>query len=172
MYYFGSIQFRKPVETPTSEQYGSSHTWSEIKPAKGKPILQDKGDNLVDLNLEMYLHISFCNPAMYIAKIFQMKSEGQICPYYHDNGEFRGNFVIFDITVNTEKRFPDGSLMSATVSLQLKQFSDAQFLKIVQGQYAEPALVDPNQYTDPAPLGAAGDENFDMVSLKDITRRP
>jgi len=171
-YQLGSLKFTKPAETPISEDYGREHTYAEMKPAVGKSTIQDKGTNLVDANLSMYFHIDFCSPSDYIQKLMQMEAESQVVPYFWENGEFKGNFGIKSIRVRSEKRLPGGLLMAATVSVQLIEYSEAQFLKIVSAQYAEPDVVDPNQFTDPAPLAATGDGNFQSLSMEDITRRP
>lgn len=166
----GNIVFARPAETPESEGYSRSHTYAEMKPAVGKPILQRKGANLTDLNVSMYFHADFCDPSIYIERLFNLMDSGEIVEYYHDNGEFRGNFVILDVRVRVEKRYPDGTLMAATVDVSLKEYSEAQFLKSVKDEFNTPETPDPDKEAA-APVKKADPTPYQDVKPADMGRQ-
>ena len=166
---FGNIIFDRPAESPESESYNKAHTYVELKPATGKPILQRKGQGLMNLTVSMYFHADFCDPSDYINRLFALMDDGEVCPLFHDNGEFQGNFAILDISVRAEKRFPDGTLMAATVDVTLKEYSEAQFLKIAQDEAAAAMIPDPDDETEEPFFGSAGD--YLDVNPADIARQ-
>ena len=168
-YVFGNIVFERPAESPESESYNKAHTYVELKPATGKPILQRKGQGLMNLTVSMYFHSDFCDPSDYINRLFAMMDGGEVVEFYHDNGEFRGNFAILDIQVRAEKRYPNGSLMSATVDVTLKEYSEAQFLKVAQDEAAAAMIPDPDDETEEPFFGSAGD--YTDVDASDIVRQ-
>lgn len=167
--YLGPIKF-KSIETPVSEQYQSTHTFARVKPAVGKPILQDKGEGLTELSLGMYFHTSFCNPGSNISQLHTMKKESQVCPYFWDNGEFKGNFYIEKIGVVAEKRLPDGALLSASVDIALIECSEAQFLKSVESENATPEPLTPESYIEDELEEEIA--TYTEESMSDIARRP
>ncbi|MBP5202306.1 phage tail protein [bacterium] len=169
-YVLGDIVFERPAESPQSEGYSRSHTYAEMKPAIGKPILQRKGANLTNLDVSMYFHTDFCEPSIYIERLFNMMDSGEIVEYYHDNGEFKGNFVILDVRVRVEKRFPGGRLMAATVDVSMKEYSEAQFLRSVKQEFETPEIPDPETEV-PAPVKKAAPAPFQEVKPADMGRQ-
>lgn len=169
-YHLGGITFNIPALTPESESYSNSHTYAEMKPANGKPILQSKGSNLMDFSITMYFHHSFCKPSEQLGKLMDVLESGAVNPFYWDNGEFKGNYVILDVKCRTEKRLFSGELLSATVDVTLKEYSEAQFLHSVEEEFQTAETPDPEAETG-APVYGAGSESFDSVDPSEITRR-
>lgn len=170
MFILGNITFQKPALTPESENYTKTHAFAEMKPANGKPILQNKGENLQEFSLSMCFHADFCKPSEQIGWLMDTMNAGTVCPYYWENGEFKGNYVILKVSVRSEKRLFSGELISATVDVDLKEFSEAQFLHSVQEENATAEKPDPETETN-APVPGAGSETYTSVSPENITRQ-
>lgn len=169
-YHLGGITFDIPALTPESESCSNSHTFAEMKPANGEPILQSKGANLLEFSVTMYFHISFCKPSRQLGKLMEVMESGAVNPFYWDNGEFKGNYVILDVKSKTEKRLPTGELLAATVDVNLKKYSEAQFLHSVQEENATAEKPDPETETN-APVPGAGSEAYSEVEPADIVRQ-
>lgn len=170
MFRLGNVTFEKAILTPHSEGYSKSHTYAEMKPATGKPILQRKGANLTETSISMLFHISFCNPSEQITALVDAMDSGLVCPYFWEDGAFKGNFVILDVRIRVEKRFPDGGLMAATVDVDLKEYSEAQFLKSVKKENETPETPDPDKEVK-APVKKAGKQPFKDVTPDVICRQ-
>lgn len=170
MFVLGDVQFKIPALTPESEEYSRSHTYAEMKPVNGRPILQRKGANLTETNVSMYFHYSFCRPAQQIESLMNAMDSGLICPYFWEDGVFKGNYVILNVKVKVEKRFPDGELMAATVDVSLREYSEAQFLHSVEEEFATVETPDPETEVA-APVNGAGAKSFDSIDPSEMARQ-
>ena len=170
MFVLGDRQFQQAIMSPASEGYAKSHTYAEMKPATGKPVLQNKGENLQEISLSFFFHCDFCDPSEEIIWLNDTMNAGVVCPYYWENGEFKGNYVILKVNVRTEKRLGTGELIAATVDVDLKEYSEAQFLKSVKKENETPETPDPDKEVK-APVKKAGNQPFKDVAPDVICRQ-
>jgi phage protein U len=118
----GDITFQA-VASP--ETISSTRGWNfaEHKTIESAPKLQYTGDELETLQLEMLLHVSFSSPATEIAELEAAAAAHRALALVFANGDHRGYFVITRLARKTIKLADDGSIIAASLTLQLKAYA-------------------------------------------------
>ncbi len=101
----------------------NSYNYAKQERINNKPTLQFLGENLQEINIKLYLNISFCEPDEEIQKIKDAAKNATPLNFIKGNGEYIGIFVIEEISKSTEQTSEDGSLLSAQIELRLLEYS-------------------------------------------------
>ncbi len=117
----GTIIFDK-VLSPSAMSDTKAGTYAEHAKLDGKPRLQRTGDELNVYNLEINLHRAFCVPEIEIEKIDNAIDNGDVLPLVMGNGMLMGDYVITMRTRTITQGAEDGSILTATVALVLKEY--------------------------------------------------
>lgn len=99
-----------------------SSTFAEHKLIGTKPRQQRTGEELETMQIEIYLHASFCVPEDEIDELEESRNVGYILPLLAGDGRYYGTFLITRIGQTIEKQGPDGGIWAATLSLSLKEY--------------------------------------------------
>lgn len=91
---------------------------------ENRPTLQRVGEKLRTQNLEMFLDQSFCNPSEVIASMEESRQLGEILPLIMGDGRYFGDFVIKKMGIAENYHGPNGTLLAATVQMELLEYFD------------------------------------------------
>lgn len=139
----GDIQFNLITYFNGLEgKWGSDY--AEHARVEGKPRLQWIGDKADSWTLRLRFHRRFCDPEAELARLRKALAAHEAMAFVLGNGDYKGLFVIDEIGATAEHTDVDGALISADVSLALREFPDAP-----TRQAAKPAVV---QSGRPAPV--------------------
>jgi len=117
----GTIEFNLQT-SPTSESDSLEISWvtHELINQPGK--LQPTGRSLVERTIEMYLHQSFCKVEDQIKAITDAATNYDVMALLMGNGKLVGDYVITQIEKETKQRDELGNLISATLTVTLKEY--------------------------------------------------
>ena len=97
IYLFGSIPLGiAPLTGPTAHSYDRAATFAQHAPTRGKPVLQEIGEELDRKQFNFFFSEEFCTPATELAKLeaaFALKSP---LPLVLGNGVFNGKRYVVD----------------------------------------------------------------------------
>ena len=79
------------------------YTYNQMEGINTKPALQRGGENLLEYNLTLPLHINFCNPEEWINIIKSQAKSGNAFDWVY-NGKYMGQFVIDSVEENIIQR--------------------------------------------------------------------
>lgn len=134
----GKIQF-DVLKTFSDFTEKASAVYAEHVLLDGKPRLQRTGSSLNEISLSMMFHNAFCNPKSEIESLKTARDNGEVLPLLWGNGEVEGDFVITDLEIVREEAGPEGSIVAAGVSLQLKEYVITNRVQQAQSEHREKA---------------------------------
>ncbi|MFP5420984.1 MAG: phage tail protein [Gammaproteobacteria bacterium] len=124
----GDIEFEMTYH-PGRQDERSAADYAQHALIQGKPRPEWVGDSLDELTLELTLHSMLVDPELQIRRLKAAKSAHEPLPYVLGSGDYRGIYLLTEVSVTTRKTDPQGRLVSATVSLSLLEYS---------GKYTKP----------------------------------
>lgn len=117
----GLIIFDK-VFSPSSQSDELEISWAEFETINQPTKLQPTGRGLVEMELEMFLHQSFCNVADQVKTLTDAAVNYDVMPLLWGNGKLEGDFIISNISKKTEQKDELGNLIGVTVTVTLKEY--------------------------------------------------
>lgn len=115
--------------------------YAEHARIEGKPRLQFIGERLDGWLLKLRFHVSYCDPEKEVTRLRKTMSVHMGMPFILANGDYKGDFVITDVSVTSEQTDPTGSLVSAEADMRLKEFVAPDGVKPVRK--SGPAVIAP-----------------------------
>lgn len=100
-----------------------SYNYVQHDRIKNKPVLQYVGKNLLEENIRLNFHRSFCVPEDELKNIIEVADKITSLKFIKGNGEYIGVFVIEEIGKTTEQTTPEGDILSIQVDLRLKEYT-------------------------------------------------
>lgn len=117
----GNIEFNLHTSPTTeSDALEISYAQHELINQPGK--LQPTGRSLVERTLEIFLHQSFCKVEDQIKALTDAAVNYDVMALVMGNGKLVGDFVITAIEKETKQRDDLGNLISASLTITLKEF--------------------------------------------------
>jgi len=101
-------------------RYGSS--FSEHALIGRKPAMQHTGWSPDELSFSVTLHSSWCNPADEVRGLKDHMDAATPLDFVLGNGEYRGVFVIVDLSVTYRQTNGTGTVISLEASLRLREY--------------------------------------------------
>lgn len=89
---------------------------------EGKPGVQFIGDKLEKITLQFSFHSQFCQPATEMNRLRSAMTAHQAMALVFGNGEYRGWFVITDLTATHKHTDPYGNVIAQSGSLTLQEY--------------------------------------------------
>lgn len=89
-----------------------------------KPRLQFVGDKADEWTLTLQFHKSFCDPEKELAKLIKAVRAHAALAFVLASGEYKGYFVIPELSSVAKRTDTDGTLWAVNVTLQLKESGD------------------------------------------------
>lgn len=145
----GDIEF-KNLLGPSGFTGKDEADYAEHALILNKPRLQKMGDKLEEIQLQMLLHNSFCDPAQVLRQLRTYGREGAIVPLIYGSGEVAGEFVVCSIEREQKQTSPDGTLVELQVTVKLKEYFDPN--KLNTKELAAKAAAFAFQEIKPLPL--------------------
>lgn len=100
-----------------------SYNYVQHDRIENKPVLQYVGKNLLEENIRLNFHRSFCVPEDELKNIIEVADKITLLKFIKGNGEYIGVFVIEEIGKTTEQTTPEGDILSIQVDLRLKEYT-------------------------------------------------
>lgn len=100
-----------------------SYNYVQHERIENKPALQYLGKNLLEENIRLNFHRSFCVPENELKNIVEVADKITPLKFIKGNGEYIGVFVIEEIGKTTEQTTPEGDILSIQVDLRLKEYT-------------------------------------------------
>ena len=100
-----------------------SYNYAQHERIENKPLLQFLGKNLLEENIKLNVHRSFCIPEDELKNLVEVADKAEPLKFIKGNGEYIGVFVIEEIGKTTEQASPEGDLLSIQVDVRLKEYT-------------------------------------------------
>lgn len=133
----------------TGMDQSSTADWAEHARIQGKPLLEWVGEGLDECNLTIELHPVLGDPEERLRALRLAKTKHEPLAFVMGSGEYLGAYVITNIGNNIRRATATGQINSATVQLNLKEYTGAFTRKV-----ARPGLLD--TALNGTPAAAAG----------------
>ena len=91
--WLGNIKFRLG-HSPSSFSRSVAHVYSQHERIEGKPLLQNIGDELEEIKIDIQLHENFCDPTTALRKIEELAYSHKPESLVLGDGRYFGNLVI------------------------------------------------------------------------------
>ena len=98
-----------------------SYNYAQHDRIENKPLLQFLGKNLLEENIKLNFHRTFCVPEDELKNLVEVADKAEPLKFIKGNGEYIGVFVIEEIGKTTEQASPEGDLLSIQVDVRLKE---------------------------------------------------
>ncbi|MCD8377293.1 MAG: phage tail protein [Candidatus Gastranaerophilales bacterium] len=100
-----------------------SYNYAQHDRIENKPILQFLGKNLIEEDIKLNFHRSFCVPEDELKNLIDAADKATPLKFIKGNGEYIGAFIIQEIGKLLEQATPDGGLISIQVGLKLREYT-------------------------------------------------
>lgn len=119
----GDINFGSDVLTaPTAFGEELSNSLPEHKVVRGKPVLQDTGEELDQRSFSFFFDETFCDPEAELAKLRAAHASREALALVPASGAYRGaRYVAVSISPKIEKTREDGRVTRVSASMKLKE---------------------------------------------------
>ena len=107
---------------PEALDISTEANYKEHELIGSKPMTQRVGDKLVTLSLTLRLHSLFCVVEDEVDELEKSRAIGYILGLYSAAGRYYGDFLIKTIVQRIEALNSDGSIMLASVSIELAEY--------------------------------------------------
>lgn len=122
--------------------------WPEQGLIGGKSLVQHTGYAPDEVRLRVLLHAQWCDPGLELARLKARLDEAQPLAFVLGTGEYRGRFVLTDLSAVTRQTDGHGALIALEAEIALKESIGDP------AEPAPPAVLLPGWQT---PVSAAGD---------------
>lgn len=143
--WLGSIQIGlSPFTGPTQGSETTKATFAKIAVAEGKPVVQDRGDELNVKKLHFFFDESFCNPSAELARLEGARAARSPLPWTYGDGTYTGaRYMIESIEVTLKKTTAFGRIVRVEAQLQLLEAPIASLAAFgdLMARLGAPALV-------------------------------
>jgi hypothetical protein len=121
--FLGNIKVGDAVWTgPNAASEKLSATLVEHKVARGKPPIQDMGDELATKQLEFFFDETFCHPTTELRRLSSAFAARQPMTWVAGDGAFNGiRWIVENLDVETLRTSPRGRPTRLRVKLQMKE---------------------------------------------------
>lgn len=114
---FEVVAYWDAFETTLGVDY-ASHARIE-----GKPGVQFIGDKLEKITLQFSFHSQFCQPSTEFNRLRTAMTAHQAMALVFGNGDYRGWFVITDLSASHQHTDPSGNVIAQSGSLTLQEYT-------------------------------------------------
>jgi len=109
-----------PFTGPTKAHETSKATFAKLNVADGKPVLQDKGDELNTKKLSFFFDETFCDPGTELDNLESARAARTPMPYVSGDASYTGaQYLIEGIEVTLKKTTLSGAITRVEAELSL-----------------------------------------------------
>ena len=107
---------------PNRAQESRKASLVEHKVSRGKPVVQDMGDELDSKSLEFFFDETFCEPLDELSKLEGAFASRSPLAYVSGDGAFSGvSYIIEEFSVDTLKTTPNGRPVRLKIAVKMKE---------------------------------------------------
>lgn len=104
----------------------------KLEPARGKPVLQDMGDDLDEKKMSFFFDETFCDPQTEYSKLEAAYLSRQALAYVGGDGLYRGkSYVIESLDTTTKKTTSEGRAVRIEVEIDMIEVPEAGTLSFL-----------------------------------------
>lgn len=107
----------------------------------GKPGLQFVGDRLDEIQITLVFHQHYCVPDVELARLRTAMKAHQALALVFGNGDYRGWFVITDVTATSEQTDSTGNVLAVSATVSLRESPVTRKILCNHRQYARSSRV-------------------------------
>lgn len=107
----------------------------------GKPGLQFVGDRLDEIQITLVFHQHYCVPDVELARLRTAMKAHQALALVFGNGDYRGWFVITDVTATSEQTDSTGNVLAVSATVSLREYTGDPKNPLQPRQYARSSRV-------------------------------
>lgn len=96
--------------------------YAEHARIEGKPGLQFIGDKLDEIQISLVFHQHYCVPDVELARLRTAMKSHQALALVFGNGDYRGWFVITDVTATSEQTDSTGNVLAVNATASLREY--------------------------------------------------
>lgn len=96
--------------------------YAEHARIEGKPGLQFIGDKLDEIQISLVFHQHYCVPDVELARLRTAMKAHQALALVFGNGDYRGWFVITDVTATSEQTDSTGNVLAVNATASLREY--------------------------------------------------
>ncbi|UTH73987.1 phage tail protein [Chromobacterium sp. IIBBL 290-4] len=101
-------------------QFGADY--AEHALIEGKPRLQWIADKLDEIRIQLSFHSQYCDPEAELLKLRQALANHQAMALVLGNGDYKGWFVLTDVTATSKQTDKAGTLIALEASITLREY--------------------------------------------------
>lgn len=110
--------------------------YAEHPRIEGKPGLQFVGDKLDEIQISPVFHQHYCVPDVELARLRTAMKAHQALALVFGNGDYRGWFVITDVTATSEQTDSTGNVLAVNATASLREYIGDPKTRYSHPQYA------------------------------------
>lgn len=96
--------------------------YAEHPRIEGKPGLQFVGDKLDEIQISLVFHQHYCVPDVELVRLRTAMKAHQALALVFGNGDYRGWFVITDVTATSEQTDSTGNVLAVNATASLREY--------------------------------------------------
>lgn len=96
--------------------------YAEHARIEGKPGLQFVGEKLDEIQISLVFHQHYCVPDVELARLKKAMKAHQALALVFGNGDYRGWFVITDVTATSEQTDTTGNVLALNATVSLREY--------------------------------------------------
>uniref|UniRef100_UPI0035C6A33D phage tail protein n=1 Tax=Serratia quinivorans TaxID=137545 RepID=UPI0035C6A33D len=96
--------------------------YAEHARIEGKPGLQFVGEKLDEIQISLVFHQHYCVPDVELARLRTAMKAHQALALVFGNGDYRGWFVITDVTATSEQTDSTGNVLAVNATASLREY--------------------------------------------------
>jgi len=113
---------------PTGSEEELGNTINEHQVVRGKPVLQDAGEENDRRSFRFFFDETFCDVSAQYAKLRAARESRTALPLVHGNGAYLGKrYVVQSVRITHQKAAPDGRPVRIEGELELIEAPGASF---------------------------------------------
>lgn len=120
------------LRTPQAWTEKQSVEFAELSVIGHRPYLQNVGNKLDEISLEVLLHARDGDPGALQDIIAQKREDGEVLPVSLGDGSYLGDFVITETSFEPRATFANGTAYQGLLKIQLKEWVNDPNLQVSQ----------------------------------------
>ena len=137
----GNIVFDGFFSFNSFSSEGNEAKLAEFELLNAKPRIQKTGDTLEQISVTINVHAKERNPSAFIDLLRSLKASGEVLPLLIGNGRYAGDYIIESVPYQVTSAFADGSIIEASITLNLKEYLSTNKIELAQQEAKRKAFA-------------------------------
>ena len=119
---------------PQSWSNSKETLYGQVAIIGGKPVVQQVGEKLEEIELSIFLSSEFCTPKTELEALHAIRTKGVVSQLVDGTGRNYGKFVITSINEDNINALPDGYVTDSSATLHLLEYNTTDSLTLRKGK--------------------------------------